>query len=270
MRFAIPVAAFLIAWPAAAQDQRPQEQKAKDARGKPATAASANSVMTRDQGDAMLEELRQIKALLEKLQVKPGAPGAAAQAAPAEEFRKASLELDESFSWIGKNDAPITVVEFTDYECPYCRQFHISTFQTLRKNYVDPGKVRFVTVDLPLDIHSNSHKAALAARCAGDQGQFWSMRESLISNGNRLAGDTIPDLARGLYLDMPVFQGCLDGAKYSGAIDKTEKLSQSLGITGTPTFLIGKTTASGVDGFIVVGAMPYTDFETQLKKVDVN
>ena len=83
-----------------------------------------------------------------------------------------------------------------------------------------------------------------------------------------MAGDTTPDIARSLYLDLPAFQSCLDGGKYDEAIRKTIEQSNALGVTGTPTFLIGQTTDSGVDGFLVVGALPYSDFEAQLKKVD--
>ena len=260
MRPLLAIATFLILWPACAAGQN-----AKDSRAKSAPARSGG--ITSDQAQAILDELRQIRELLEKQQ-KPGPTPAPAAPAPPRPTH-AAVKLDGSFAWLGKADAPITVVEFTDYECPFCRQFHLTTFHDLRKNYVDTGKIRFVTVDLPLDMHSNAHRAAVAARCAGEQNQFWAMREALISNGNRLAGDTIPEIARSLYMDGAAFQTCLDSGKYEDAIRATTQLSTSLGITGTPTFLIGPTTESGVDGDIVVGALPYADFEALLKKIEV-
>src|SRR5437879_10920569 len=107
--------------------------------------ARADEPMTKTQGDAILDELRQIKKLLER---QPAAPAAAGPR--ADERVKVSLGSTPS---IGRSDAPIVMVEFTDYQCPFCQRFHLSVFEELKKNYVDTGKIRYVSRDLPLPMH---------------------------------------------------------------------------------------------------------------------
>lgn len=226
-----------------------------------------SDAITGQQAQQILEELRQVHALLDKLLSAAPAP-ATAPAAPRPELPRASFKIDSTAQHIGKNDAPLTVVEFVDYECSYCRQFHQTTFRDIRKNYVDTGRVRFYTIDFPLDMHSNARKASVAAYCAAEQGQFWSMREALIGNGNRLAGEGIADIARSLYLDMPPFQNCLASTKYDAVIQKHVDAATALGVSGTPTFVVGRTTREGVEGALLVGASPYASFDDELKKLD--
>src|SRR5436309_2535217 len=82
---------------------------------------------------------------------------------------------------IGRPDAPLTLVEFADYQCPFCRQFHTAVYERLKTEFIETGKLRFVSRDLPLDFHSNAMAASVASRCAGDQDEFWQMRDTLIS-----------------------------------------------------------------------------------------
>lgn len=163
-----PLAAFFLALLAGAQDE-------------PAPLQDKTAPMTSQQGQDLLDELRRVRALLERLQIKPsGSPSAPAvqPEAPRVVFR-----LDSAAQHIGRDNAPLTVVEFTDYQCSYCRQFHQTTFRELRKNYIETGKLRFYTVDFPLEMHPNAPRAAVAAYCASEQGQFWSMRDALIASG---------------------------------------------------------------------------------------
>src|SRR6476659_2383693 len=113
--------------------------------------------ITREQADAILSELKQIRTLLEKGQRVAAAP-------QPEPVVKASLKIGTEPA-LGSKDAPLTMVEFTDYQCGFCRHFHLTTFPEIRKKYIDTGKVRFVTRDLPLDFHANAFPAAEAARC---------------------------------------------------------------------------------------------------------
>ena len=228
--------------------------------------------ISKSQADAILEELRQMRAILEKLQLKsPAQPAAAApQPPPPAPPARTALNLEASLDHIGKDDAPFTIVEFSDYECGFCRQFHLTGFRELRKNFIETGKVRFYSLDLPLEMHANAKTGALAAHCAGEQGQYWSMREALISNGSRLSPDMITDIARGLYLDVPAIQKCIQAAKYTPVVERAMKQASALSITGTPTFIIGKSTREGVDGSLIVGAIPYASFEAELKKLEDN
>src|SRR5215471_6315867 len=122
--------------------------------------------MTRDQADAILNELKAIHQLLLTQQ-----NVAAAKAAPAAAPASDNVQMKMASGWysIGRDDAPVTMVEFADYQCPFCRKFHAETFAELKKNYIDTGKVRYVSRDLPLDFHPNAPGAAVAARCAGEQ-----------------------------------------------------------------------------------------------------
>ena len=216
--------------------------------------------ITKEQADAILNELKQIRVLLEKNQ-------RAAVAPQAPEPAKVSLKIGSEPA-LGSAKAPITMVEFTDYQCSFCRQFHLATFPAIRQKYIDTGKVRFITRDLPLDIHANAFPAAEAARCAGEQGQFWKLRDTMIANANALAPDKILGYAQALTLDMTRFRACVDSHKYKDAVRKEYDEAAALRIEGTPTFLIGKTTADGVDGTIVVGAQPLAAFEARLRELD--
>ena len=199
---------------------------------------AADEPMTKTQGDAILDELRQIKKLLER---QPAAPAAAGPR--ADERVKVSLGSTPS---IGRSDAPIVMVEFTDYQCPFCQRFHLSVFEELKKNYVDTGKIRYVSRDLPLPMHPNAMSAAVAARCAGEQ------------KYNALADD--------LNLDRAEFQACLAKDKFKAQIEKDMTDAGLAGIGGTPSFVIGRIVGDGVEGVKVVGAQPFGVFDAKLKE----
>src|ERR1035438_4917403 len=157
-----------------------------------------NEGITREQADQILNELRQIRQLLEK----EGERGAAA--APS----RAKLNL-EGFQMLGSKDAPITVVEFTDYQCPFCQRFHTTVYGDLKKNFIDTGKVRFYSRDQPLDsIHPDAVRAAQAGRCAADQGQFWQMRDLMFANRDRLDLENLVSAAISLKMDPKAFRIC--------------------------------------------------------------
>src|SRR5579863_5020357 len=106
----------------------------------------------------------------------PAAAGAQAdESSGMVEMRLGALEYA-----LGRPDAPLTVVEFTDYQCPYCRRFHAESWPRFKRDWIDTGKVRFIVRDLPLEIHSAARPAAQAAHCAGEQGQFWRMHDLLL------------------------------------------------------------------------------------------
>lgn len=211
--------------------------------------------ISHDQADDMLKELRQIRALLEKT----GTPSG-----PAPVVR-GKLKIDGKHA-LGSKDAPLTIVEFADYQCSFCRQFQSTTFAELRKKYIDTGKVRFIARNMPLDFHPNAKGAAEAAFCASDQGQFWKMHELLYSDANKLAVADVLAYARDLHLDMPAFQKCLESNQHKDDLARDMQDATMLQITGTPSFFIGKTLPDGVDGSVLIGAMPLANFEAKLKE----
>ena len=214
--------------------------------------------ISREQADEILAELRQIRQLIEK-QAEKGAPPPPA---------RAKLNL-EGFQMLGSKDAPITVVEFTDYQCPFCRQFHLTTFADLKKNYIDTGKVRFYSRDLPLDsLHPNAMRAAQAARCAADQGQYWKLRDLMGANPDKLDQDSLLAAAAGLKMDVNTFRTCLTTEKYKEAVQTDILEAMKIGAEATPTFVVGKSTPTGVDGELLVGAQPLNSFVQIFAKLD--
>ena len=225
----------------------------------PATAQknSKEQGITREQADQILDELRQIRQLLQQ-QNKPQTPPGPT---------KAALNL-QGGEMLGSKSAPITMVEFTDYQCPFCQRFHTTVFSELKKNYIDTGKVRFYSRDLPLDsMHPNAMRAAQAARCASEQGQYWTLRDIMGANPSKLDLDSLVSDAAGLKMDTGKFKSCVESEKYKQAVQTDVLDAMKIGADGTPTFVIGKSTADGVDGEVMVGAMPYEVFDRKLKSL---
>jgi len=215
--------------------------------------------ITRQQADEILNELRQIRQLLEKQN---------RQEAEAAKPSRIKLDLRNS-PMLGSKDAPLTIVEFTDYQCPFCQRFHTQVFGDLKKNYIDTGKVRFYSRDLPLDsLHPNATRAAQAARCANDQGQFWSIREIMSSHPDKLDMDSLVADAQQLKLDVPAFRSCVEKEKYKNDVQSDVLEAMKIGADGTPAFVIGKSTPEGVDGELMVGAQPFPMFEMKLKGME--
>jgi protein-disulfide isomerase len=221
--------------------------------GRPAHAQG----ITQQQADQILEELRAIRQLLER---QAGPP------VPPRPSPRVALPPATAYA-LGRDDAPLTLVEFTDLECPFCRQFHVTTFEQLKKNFVDTGKVRFVTRDLPLDFHAHARPAAHAARCAGEQNRFWEMRHVLIVNAATLSRDVMERFARDLGLDMSQFGACVSAERYRAAIDRDVADAQGADVNGTPTFVLGKTMAQGFEGLRIIGAQPYAVFEQKIREL---
>lgn len=189
------------------------------------------------------------------------APDAAPQSTPVR------MPLDALEQARGNADAPVTIVEFTDYQCPYCRRFQAESWPALERNYVDTGKVRFIVRDLPLKIHSSARPAAEAAHCAGEQGQFWPMHAALLARSMRLDEASLLAGAQSLGLDVRRFRECLTSNKYETAIVRNIAQAEVLGVKGTPTFIIGRTTHGELEGIRIAGALPYGDFAAYLNRL---
>lgn len=221
--------------------------------------------ISRQQADDILNELRQIRQLLERQA--QGQAQAQAQQAPTKPAR-AKLNLTGA-QMLGSKDAPITIVEFTDYQCPFCQRFHSATYPELKKNFIDNGKVRFYSRDLPLDsLHPNAFRAAQSGRCAADQGQFWKMREVMALNPDKLDMDSLIGYAQDLKLDVPVFRSCIETEKYKSAVQSDVLEAMRVGADGTPAFVIGKSTPDGVDGELLVGAQPLPEFVRAIARAE--
>jgi protein-disulfide isomerase len=216
--------------------------------------------ITREQADQILQELRQIRQLL----TNNSAAQRPSQATPSPQRGKVNIA---GLPVLGRADAPLTIVEFSDYQCPFCRAFHNNTFEALKKNWIDTGKARFISWDVPLSIHSNAAQAAQAARCAGEQNKFWELRSLLVANAAKLATDDILGYSRQVpQLDFEQFKSCVESGKYLERIKKSVAEANGQGITGTPSFIVAKTKGDVADGVVLIGAQPYAEFESQLRE----
>ncbi len=162
----------------------------------------------------------------------------------------------------GSEDAKVTIVEWSDFECPFCVRFYQQTLGKIREQYIDTGKVKLVFRDFPLGFHANAQKAAEAAECAGEQGKFWEMHNMLFVEGVSGGVDTFKQYAADLALDTEKFNECLDTGAMTAEIQKDQRDGAAAGIKGTPGFII--------NGQLVSGAQPFEVFqqviETELAK----
>jgi len=210
--------------------------------------------LTKQQGDAILQELQKIRLLLEKK------AGSKTLPATAKVSTKGALV-------IGNSKAPITLVEYTDYQCPYCYKFYRDTYPQLKKKYIDTGKMRLIIKDLPLSFHPHASKAAQAARCASDQGKFLEMYDVLHRNSQKLDEKYLPQYAKEIALDINVFNQCLGSQRHMADIKKEMSDAGRAGISGTPTFILGKTERDFVAGRRIVGAKSMVDFERYIQEL---
>jgi protein-disulfide isomerase len=158
---------------------------------------------------------------------------------------------------LGAEDAPITIVEFSDYECPYCRQWHSEVYTQLIDTYGD--QIRFVYRDFPLEsIHSNANSAAQAANCANEQGVFWEYHDKLFSMEQGLGNDAYLEYASQLDMDEGAFQECIGSGRYQDEVQSDFEFAANLGVRSTPTFFI--------NGIAVVGAQPFDIFQQIIER----
>jgi protein-disulfide isomerase len=191
---------------------------------------------------------------------------AAVPAAP--EVRNVPIELG-NHPTKGSDAAKLTLIEFSDYQCPYCARHTKDTNPQLQKDYVDTGKVRYVFFDMPLEtLHKQAFKAAEATRCAGEQGKYWEMHERLFANQQKL--EPWSDHAKALGLDVAAFDACMNADKFAAAIRADMATAQKFGINGTPSFLLALSDPkdlSQVKGLTLIrGAKPLAEFKTELDK----
>jgi len=167
---------------------------------------------------------------------------------------------------IGNAKAKVTIVEFSDFQCPYCRKFWLDTYGQLKKQYIDSGKVRFISRAFPFSFHPSARPAAIASLCAQEQGKFWEFRDKMFSEQMKKEADPsavavtitfgVADIkawAASSGLNTQQFNSCLDTEKYGARVDADTAAGSSFGVDGTPSFFI--------NGTQVVGAQPFSEFK---------
>lgn len=176
------------------------------------------------------------------------------------QFRKVDYVSVDDDPVIGDEDAPITIVEFSDFECPFCQSFYNDTYPALKEKYVDTGIAKIVYRDFPLDSHANALPSAAAAECAFEQGgneAFFAFHDALFESES-LNNSVYNDIATDLGLDLEELATCMESEETATEILADRAEGASYGVGGTPSFFI--------NGYALEGAQPLTNFEEYIQK----
>lgn len=197
-----------------------------------------------------------IEALGTKIGTAAAAPTPTQQQPPAAKIiNMAGLEDDDAVK--GSKTAKVTIIEWSDYECPFCARFYKETYGQIDTDYIKTGKVKLIFRDYPLTFHTQAQKAAEAAECAGEQGKYYDMHNMLFEKGVVGGVTTFKQYAKDLGLDTAKFDKCLDDGAMAAEVAKDMADGTKNGITGTPAFAI--------NGKLVVGAQPYAVFKEAIE-----
>ena len=166
----------------------------------------------------------------------------------------------------GDRHAAITLLEYSDFTCGYCEKFFQETWPLLFTDYVLTGKVRLVYRDYPRSVSGPSVETALAARCAGEQGQYWAMHDRLFSSGKKFSSADLRRHAEALQINLQQFNSCVDETRYTKDIYADRIAAEQFGIRGTPHFVL-YVTDDPQEAVIIPGAFPYEVFKKEIDKL---
>ncbi len=197
----------------------------------------------REEIKGLRQEMRQLRGAVKAMN-RPAAAPPRSTTPPA----KVDVALGDG-PVLGDPQATVGIIEFTDFQCPFCKRCHDQTFGQLKQSYIDTGKIRYLVRDFPLNFHAHAKEAAMAAHCAGNQKVYWPMHHSLFTNQRRLGPELYDELAKKLQLDGETFSTCLQNPEQAKAVDADFAYGQSVGVRGTPNFFIGR-----IEGGTLVGA----------------
>lgn len=229
--------------------------------GRPDSPSLDNQVAQLKKNQAQLQkDMAEIKTLLRQQPATPKRPPTA---------RTENIPLN-GISFLGKTDAPITIVEYTDYQCPFCRRHAQNTLPLLLKQYIDTGKVRYGIREFPLqDLHPKAFRLSEAALCAGDQGKYWEMHDRLM-NDTAVASDKTAE-GGALGLDAEEFTQCMNTNMHADKIRRDLASGFALGVRGTPYFLMGLTDHEDDKQLHVAttlsGAQPFLRFQSEIERL---
>jgi protein-disulfide isomerase len=211
-------------------------------------SSQTNEGITREQAAKLIQELQMIRMLLQK---QADAKTTVTPEQVQVDFPERKL-ASVGKNIIGKDDAPLTLVEFVDLECPFCIQFHNEVLPELRLKYIDTGKLKFAVFDFPLPSHEYALPAATFTRCAGAQGKYWQVHNAFMATPQLATPEVIQKIASENKLDFKQLNVCLKNTEVAGQINREAQSARDLGIFATPTFLLGRSSqGDGVTGRIV-------------------
>ena len=169
---------------------------------------------------------------------------------------------------LGTPEAPLTLIEFSDYQCPFCRRFAETTLPLLKRDYIETGKLRYVFRDFPLDrLHPQARKVAEAAHCAGDQGQYWAMHDLLFQQQQALQVDRLKGYARQLGLNARAFEACLDQGKYATNVQQDLEDGTTAGCKVRRASSWGRLSRMARFRGSIKGAQPLATFQQAIERL---
>lgn len=170
----------------------------------------------------------------------------------------------------GRVDAPVTLIEYSDFTCGYCLKFFRDTWPVLQAKYVETGKLRFVYRDYPRADRGVGVEAAVAARCAGAQGRYWAMHDRLFGEGGRLDSGAFRSYAKAIGLDQVAFAQCFDERRYLESVFQDRQEANRWGFHGTPGFILMHTVGGATEkepAVAIPGAFPFEDFAEEIERL---
>lgn len=178
-----------------------------------------------------------------------------------------SVDFDSSQA-LGDAGAKVAIIEYTDYQCPFCARHAEKVLPSIRENLIEPGHVRYQVADYPLSFHAKAEQAAVAANCAGEQGQYWAMHDALFENQNKLGEELYQQTAKQLELNIDAFTECLNDPASAKAVNRSIAYGNSVGVSGTPKFFIGRIEGDSItDVSSISGAQSYGVFAATVEKL---
>lgn len=169
---------------------------------------------------------------------------------------------------LGSPSATLAIVEFGDYQCPYCRSFHVGTLPKLQQSYINTGKVRYFYKDFPLKNHTHASGASVTAHCAGAQQRYWQMHDRLYAEQARLGPGLYEELIKELKLDVEGFKACVRSNAVREAIEGDVSDGRAIGITATPSFVLGVIQKDQVVvKRVAAGAPPFEAFVKEIESL---
>src|SRR3989344_754109 len=174
--------------------------------------------------------------------------------------------LEGAAATAGNGNAPVIMVEYSDYQCPFCRSWFNSAKSQLDSEYIETGKILFVYKDFPLSFHPMAQPYAEAARCAGEQDKYWQMHDKIFEEQGKFGSGTVSNIteadvkgwATEMGMNAESFNSCIDSGNYADEVQANFNEGAQFGVSGTPSFFIGKRDGTGQ---LIVGAQPYSAFK---------
>jgi protein-disulfide isomerase len=237
---------------------------ASNTQAKTDTAELKAEIQALKQGQEQIQkDLEEIKKLLKE----------GARAAPGQQaFKPTDIKLGKKVASRGEDTATVTLVEFSDYHCPYCKRHATTVMPELQKTYIDTGKLRFVMREMPIpNLHPRAEAAAVAVLCAGDQGNYWGMHDALFNDQKANKDEDFKAMANSIGLDASAFDTCVASKKFDAQIKADQAEGQKLGISGTPSFVLGLTDPKDPNKVhltkFIRGAQPYAAFAAAIDEL---